>query len=80
MMSNKQVTPPLWNDEILARQAQSALDDFVERRMQEPSNRYIEILGESKELSNLVRLVSPIDCFESGARTSGSNLTLGARV
>jgi hypothetical protein len=68
-MSNKQVMPLLWNDETLARQAQSALDDFVERRMQEPSDRYIEILGDSrKEVRNLIRLVSPIAAAPSSGR------------
>lgn len=61
-MSNKQITPPLWNEETLARHAQSALDDFVARRLQEASDRYIEILGESrKAFSNLVRRLGSID-------------------
>ena len=61
-MSNKQITPPLWGEETLARQAQSALDDFVARRMQEPSDRYIEIVSESrKAFGDLVRLLGAID-------------------
>jgi hypothetical protein len=57
-----QGTPPLWNDETLARQAQTALDDFARRRLGEPSDRYSEILRDSRRaITKLVRLLSPID-------------------
>jgi XamI restriction endonuclease len=64
-MSNKQLTPRLWNDETLARQAQSALDDFVARRARAVKS-VCRILGESRNaLTNLLRLVSAIAIDDS---------------
>ncbi len=42
---NASAAPRVWSDAELAREAQLALDEFVERRLAEPGGRYIEHLN-----------------------------------
>ena len=59
---NVPITPPVWDDAALAKQAQTALEDFVDRRLAEPAKRYVDHLKARKaSLKRLVRVLSPID-------------------
>lgn len=61
-ISNTTNTPPLWDDAALQRQAQTALDDFVNRRLAEPSSRYSQHLRERRRaLQALFRQLASFD-------------------
>lgn len=45
---NASAAPRVWSDAELAREAQLALDEFVERRLAEPGGRYIEHLKDRR--------------------------------
>lgn len=38
--------PPIWSDEELAEQAQQSIDAFVDRRLREPRDRYVDHLNQ----------------------------------
>lgn len=59
---NVQPTPKIWSDDELAEHAQVALETFVDRRLSEPTDRYVQHLRERRgAIMRLVRLLSPID-------------------
>lgn len=61
-IANRADTPPLWDDAAIERQAQTALDDFVSRRLAEPSSRYSKHLEERRRaLHTLFRQLAPFD-------------------
>lgn len=47
-IANPAATPPLWDDAALHRHAQTALEEFVQRRLAEPSSRYSRHLRERR--------------------------------
>jgi hypothetical protein len=54
--------PRVWTDEELAEHARRALNAFVDRRLAEPSSRYINHLKARRAaLYRLVRILAPID-------------------
>lgn len=55
-------TPPLWDDASLAQHAQTALEDFVTRRLAESSSRYVQHLADRrKALHRLFRALLSVD-------------------
>lgn len=55
-------TPTLWTKEQLIEQAQVALEEFVDRRLAEPEDRYVEHVGEGRNtLFRLFRTLADID-------------------
>lgn len=61
-ISNTNDTPPLWDEAALRRRAQTALDDFVNRRLAEPASRYREHLQERRRaLQTLFRELASFD-------------------
>jgi len=54
--------PHVWTDDELAEHQKRALNAFVDRRLAEPSTRYIELLRVRRAaIHRLVRLLAPID-------------------
>ncbi len=61
-ISNAPRLPHRWSDDELAEHTQRALNAFVDRRLAEPSTRYIELLRVRRSaVHRLVRLLAPID-------------------
>jgi hypothetical protein len=48
VIANRAESPPRWDDAALQRQAQKALEDFVQRRLAEPSSLYAKHLRERR--------------------------------
>lgn len=54
--------PQVWSDDELAEHQQRALNAFVDRRLAEPSSRYLQHLRARRAaIHRLVRLLAPVD-------------------
>lgn len=59
---NVQKLPNVWNDKELAEQAQASIDAFVNRRLKEPRDRYLDHLAQRKAaILRLFRVLINID-------------------
>lgn len=62
MSPNASPAPRIWTDEELARDAQRSLDDFVDRRLAEPSGHYaLHVAARRRALFRLFRALAGID-------------------
>lgn len=61
-ISNVSPWPAVWSDEELAEQAQKSLDAFVDRRLQEPRDRYLLHLAQRRAaIFRLFKMLSDVD-------------------
>jgi hypothetical protein len=62
MIANSSTVPALWTVEQLARDAQIALEEFVDRRLAEPTGRYLAHVQSRRDaLVRLFRVLAPVD-------------------
>jgi hypothetical protein len=67
---NVQKLPSVWNDKELAEQAQASIDAFVDRRLKEPRDRYLDHLTNRKaDILRLFRVLVAVDPISPDPKT-----------